>query len=727
MATTPKKIYTHSDIKAIKEPFRRDKHETPSLIEDCLDIMIFLNQEKIVTYVSPSIAPVLGYTPEEVVGSHAYFLLHPEDVMTMQRMLGELGPGRSLQAEYRLRSKDGSWRWFAGNETNLLHVPNIGAIVGTFHDITAQKLAPPPHWSTTGHAEHFVQFYETDEFLIDALCDYIETGLRMGEACVVIATPAHRESLEARLVAKGLDLVAARAQNAYITLDAAETLALLLLDGLPDEACFVDAIAPVIERAAQGQRHVRAFGEMVELLWKAGKPSAAILLEELWNVLPGKTQPFSLFCAYAIQGFSNEAYGVQFGEICRQHSHVIPDESYSVLTSADERLRAITLLQQKARSLENEVAERRIAREQLRIGEERLRFITASMPQKIFTATPTGSIDYFNLQWEQYTGFPIEELQKEDWTSLAHPEDVAEQRRSWQQSIEACTPFYFEHRLRRADGAYLWHISRAIPIRDEAGNITMWIGSTTDIDEQKRLDERKNAFIGMASHELKTPVTSLKGFTQILQRRLKAQADPQTQLFLDRMDMQLKKLTTLIVDLLDISQMQAGSLTFRESCIDLDELLRETLETMQATITTHQLRLQGEAHVQVYGDRDRLGQVLINLLTNAVKYSPHSDTVIVHVNADHEWVEIAVQDFGIGIAREHHEHIFEHFYQVTDPQARTYPGLGIGLYIARTLVERHGGRLWLESKKGVGSTFHFSLPLFKGEEKQPARQGEEIV
>jgi signal transduction histidine kinase len=238
----------------------------------------------------------------------------------------------------------------------------------------------------------------------------------------------------------------------------------------------------------------------------------------------------------------------------------------------------------------------------------------------------------------------------------------------------------------------------------------MWIGSSTDIDEQKRLEERKNTFISMASHELKTPITSLRGFTQVLQRRLKQQADPQTLLFLDRMDAQLGKLTTLIGDLLDVSRMEAGTIAYRETRFDLDGLARETVEDVQAAITTHRLSLEGETHAQVRGDRDRLGQALINLLTNAVKYSPQADSVTVRLSADQGWAEVAVCDHGIGIAAEYHERVFEQFYQVADPQESTYPGLGIGLYIARTLIERHGGRMWLESQKGAGSVFHFTLP-----------------
>jgi signal transduction histidine kinase len=178
----------------------------------------------------------------------------------------------------------------------------------------------------------------------------------------------------------------------------------------------------------------------------------------------------------------------------------------------------------------------------------------------------------------------------------------------------------------------------------------------------------------------------------------------------------LNKLTKLINDLLDISKMRQGKLDYREEPFDLDALSQEIVENLQAGTSTHQLLIEGRTEVQVYGDRDRIGQVLINLLTNAIKYSPKADTVIARVSKDQENAIVSVQDFGIGIAAAHHKQIFERFYQVTDPEEKTYPGLGMGLYICAEIIERHHGRIWVESRKDQGSTFSFTLPLREGKE-----------
>ena len=177
------------------------------------------------------------------------------------------------------------------------------------------------------------------------------------------------------------------------------------------------------------------------------------------------------------------------------------------------------------------------------------------------------------------------------------------------------------------------------------------------------------------------------------------------------MEEQLDKLTKLVSDLLDVTKMQTGKLEFREERFFLNELVRETLENLQGTTETHHLQLEEVTDVQVPGDKDRLGQVLINLLTNAIKYSPEADTVIVRVSADEYNAIVSVQDFGIGIAETHQEKIFERFYQVSDDTEKTFPGLGIGLYISSQIVRGHHGGLWVESAKAAGATFYLTLPL----------------
>jgi signal transduction histidine kinase len=226
-------------------------------------------------------------------------------------------------------------------------------------------LAPRAAWGEMGESEHFVQFYEADEFLLNTLGDFVGAGLAAGEAAIVVATGEHRESLEARLREKGLDVNAAVACGQLVLRDAAETLSKFMMDSSPDAGLFAERIGEIIARAGEGRPRVRIYGEMVALLWAEGNYDAAIRLEELWNALQ-ETHAFALFCAYPMSGFAGEGPGRGLADICTSHSRVIPAESYTALDGPDERLREITLLQQKAKSLEAEVAERRRAEERLR-------------------------------------------------------------------------------------------------------------------------------------------------------------------------------------------------------------------------------------------------------------------------------------------------------------------------------------------------------------------------
>jgi PAS domain S-box-containing protein len=260
-----------------------------------------------------------------------------------------------------------------------------------------------------------------------------------------------------------------------------------------------------------------------------------------------------------------------------------------------------------------------------------------------------------------------------------------------------------------------WSLVKSRPILNELGEVTMVVTIIHDITERVVAEQRKDEFISMTSHELKTPVTSLKGFTQVLQRRLAKQADQQALHYLSRMDAQLNKLTKLITDLLDISRMQTGKLAFQIEMFNLDSLIDEIVENVQAATTTHSFIIEGKTDAHIMGDKDRLGQVFINLLSNAVKYSPQADKVIVRLFREQHQAIVSVQDFGIGIDEAYHQKIFERFYQVTDAEERTYPGLGIGLYISKEILDRHSGRITLESRKGEGATFSIVLPLLQEE------------
>jgi signal transduction histidine kinase/ActR/RegA family two-component response regulator len=228
--------------------------------------------------------------------------------------------------------------------------------------VNARELAQLTGRSAAQASEHFVQFYEGDAFLIESLADYIGDGLKQGDGCVVVATLAHRQDLEARLIADGLDVGAAVGAGQYLALDAAETLAGFMSGGSPQAGLFEQVVGSLVARAAEGRRGLRIFGEMVALLWAEGNRDGALRLEEFWNGLHGSSAapPFSLFCAYPMGGDGS------FDGVCASHSRSIPAESYTTLPDAEARLRTIVELQQQAASLRavKEELEEMLRREQ---------------------------------------------------------------------------------------------------------------------------------------------------------------------------------------------------------------------------------------------------------------------------------------------------------------------------------------------------------------------------
>ncbi len=233
-----------------------------------------------------------------------------------------------------------------------------------------------------------------------------------------------------------------------------------------------------------------------------------------------------------------------------------------------------------------------------------------------------------------------------------------------------------------------------------------------DITERKKLEQRKDEFIGIASHELKTPLTSIKGYTQILERIIQQIGDDKLKLYLKKTNTYIDRLNSLIADLLDVSKIQAGKLQMNFSEFDFDGLVNDGIESIQHINLQHKINKNGEIHQKIYGDRHRLEQVFTNLISNAIKYSPQANSIVISTSKDKDNVVVAIQDFGVGIARDKQAKLFDRFYRVEET-AKKFSGLGIGLYISSEIITRHGGKMWLESDEGRGSTFYFTLPVGK--------------
>ena len=346
---------------------------------------------------------------------------------------------------------------------------------------------------------------------------------------------------------------------------------------------------------------------------------------------------------------------------------------------------------------------------ELFLSREHFKFLADNIPVIVWTTQPDGMADYFNKQWYEYTGLTFEQSQGFGSQSVLHPDDFASTVHAWTEAIEKQKRFEFEYRIKRvSDRTYRWHLGKGEPFKDEAGNIIAWFGTSTDIEDQKKEIERKDEFISVASHELKTPLTSLKGYLQLMENQ--EGLPDNTKLYISRGNSSINKLQHLINDLLDVSKIKAGKLEFDKNVMDLTGLVNTCVENASYMYPSYRIKKELEEGVMIFGNAERLEQVLMNLINNAVKYSPKNKDITVCIENKDPLAVVSVIDHGTGMLKADQKRIFERFYRAQENKLST-SGLGMGLYISAEIIKEHNGQMTVKSKLHEGSVFSFSLPL----------------
>jgi two-component system sensor histidine kinase/response regulator len=231
-----------------------------------------------------------------------------------------------------------------------------------------------------------------------------------------------------------------------------------------------------------------------------------------------------------------------------------------------------------------------------------------------------------------------------------------------------------------------------------------------EIEFRKDAERKKDEFISIASHELKTPLTSVKGYVQLLERSIAKEDIETVKKHLSKAQSQLEKLNSLIADLLDISKIESGKMKFNKQNFSIDTLVDNVIEIMHQSNPEFKISKKGQANCEIYGDEMRVEQVIVNFLTNAIKYSPGTDKIDLTINISDDQLYVAVKDYGIGMLPEQQNHVFDKFYRVEETSQR-FQGLGIGLYISSEIIKRHGGKVGVKSEIGQGSEFYFFMPV----------------
>lgn len=357
-------------------------------------------------------------------------------------------------------------------------------------------------------------------------------------------------------------------------------------------------------------------------------------------------------------------------------------------------------------------------REKLLASELLFKTISNTPPVGLWMTDVNGQNTFVNDTWIEWTGMPAEEQKGIGWLAKVVEEDKRDAPARFQEAMERKEKYSAEFRMVDNNGEIRWCLTEGYPYYDINGVFAGYAGSVTDITEIKRLEQRKDDFIKMASHELKTPVTTIKGYIQLLLKMFTSGKEPFLADSLLTIDKQVTKLSKLIADLLDATKIETGQLKVNNEVFSLNEVINDIVKDVRTVSLTHSVVCNLHAEPVVYGDKDRIAQVVNNLLNNAIKYSPNASSVIIEVNGNEKEAIVSVRDFGIGISAENHAKVFERFFRVAiDKKENTFPGFGIGLFIVKEIISLHNGKVWVESEEGKGSLFSVSLPIYTDVQK----------
>lgn len=599
-------------------------------------------------------------------------------------------------------------------------------------DPLTQKIRPDQR-------DHLVQFYETPEFLYSAVSRFVGKGLADRDAIVVIATPGHRQGFARELAAQGFDVAAAETSGQLTLLDAAETLVKFMVDGLPDRQRFRKTIGGLIQKIRRRYPTVRAYGEMVDLLFAANNLQGTIALEELWNEL-AKTYSFTLLCGYRMGAFNDEAQDKAFHQVCHTHTHVIPaqDFDYAEREDAESQRRTIAALQQQARVLQTEIAERKKTEKALQVAfrqlaTERARFeaVLQQMPAGVaIVDAPSGDLILANDQVEQIFGEGVitdyDALKGFDASGrryAAHEWPLARALANG----EVVTAEEID--IVRGDGCRGTLAVSAAPIRDGEGKIVAGVSTFADITERKRAQRElvkatKLESVGLLAagiaHDFNNILTAILG--NISLAKLLNSGEPAINESLSQAEQASLRARDLTQQLLTFSK---GGAPIRK----LGSIADFLRESAPFAVRGFDVRLVLDIAPNLWlakFDAGQMNQVIDNLLINATQAMPKGGTVTVAARNEHlgptnqyrltpnRYIEITVRDEGVGIAPETIDRIFDPYFTTKST------GTGLGLATSYSVIKRHDGYIGVSSQSGVGTTFTILLPAHTGNLATPS-------
>jgi len=589
--------------------------------------------------------------------------------------------------------------------------------------------------------DHIVHFYEDDEFLFDSVAHYAAAGLAAREPVLIVATEPHRVAFAERLRRNGAFPDVAIASGQLTMLDAGETLLRFMVGDEPDWERFQQTLGPALEkcRASRSGARVRVFGEMVDLLWRGGNRVAAVRLEEFWNGL-ARLQSFTLLCAYGMGNFYMPGDGELFDRVCGCHSHVIPSGRFaersvsSLQTELEQRKHLEGALREvlQKRALTVGAMEEKSAQDL-----ERFRLLVESVKDyAIFMLDADGRVSSWNAGAERIKGYRAEEIIGQHFSRFYPPEDVA--KCAMELEVAAREGRFEDEGWRvRKDGTRFWANVVISRMRDLNGSVVGFAKVTRDLSsrrqleeervartaleaalaEQKRMDELRERLIGIVGHDLRTPLSTVAMAAGLmLKRGTLSQEDARATARIARTTERMAK---IISELLDFTRARlGGGIPIHPQPIDLGDVCAEVIAEIEISHPERSVVLHTDGDSRGVWDKERLGQVVSNLVGNAIKHGSSDGPIEVRIRTEGDVVTLSVHNEGPAILPDLLPSVFDPFRSYPSESAHRGDGLGLGLYICQEMVRAHGGDITVQSSDTTGTTFTVQLP--RSASAQPA-------
>ena len=729
-------------------------------------------------YINSQALYLLGYTPKEIMSMGEEFttnVMHQEDLARLSAHVEQLERsqfGETLKFEYRMRHRDGSWRWFCTHDRVYSRTADgsVEQIMGIATDITHRQQTAISLRESEAKLKLATAAAGIGMFFWDIIADSVE-WTEQGKAIFEVLPDAELSYTEFfnKLHPEDRDRIERAAQTALnnkteysaeyrvIRSDGSIRWIAARGKGFYDHNGKPTRMMGTVQDITDAKLSQQASQENEELLKlalanaKAGTWNWDLVKHEIiWSPenyelygLDPKIKPLQYQdwknCIHPddLEACSQAVRRVLAGSSERKIEFRIihPQKGIRWLLGVGNVVLNSNGVPVRLSGINLDISDLEASKQALEQSERELKLITEVIPQQVWTALPNGKIDYINQRWQEYTGCSLTEIEQKGWSALIHPEDLPLIEEKWAKAIASGHNYHIKVRLKGKDDVYRWFLARARPLRDDTGNIIKWYGTNTAIHRLKELEDKlrqqaedltkanqlKDEFLAAVSHELRTPLNPILGWSQLLSSgRLD---EEKTATAITTIERNAKLQSQLIDDLLDVSQILRGKLNLNQIPLNLESVIRVAIATVELAAEAKKIQIEAEFEPnigQVLGDIARLQQIVWNLITNAIKFTPEDGRITVKLTKVGRLALIQVRDTGEGIESNFLPYVFDRFRQAEGGSTRKFGGLGLGLAIVRHLTELHGGTVAVKSQgKAKGAEFSISLPLLNGSTTKP--------